>query len=101
MAGPPITAQVAAYLASPEFRAAVSRRSGRGIVMNAGGSRVLTSAVITLHVLRHHLRCQLPIELVWDGPDEMDASTLASLEREFKPLRGYSLAGMKSPAHHR
>lgn len=69
--------------------------------MNAGGPKVLTSAVITLRVLRRHLRCQLPVELMWDGPSEMDAATLAALEREFKPLRGYSMAGMGLPSHHR
>ena len=67
----------------------------------AGGSKLLTSAAVTLAVLRRALNCTLPVELVWHGEREMDAPTLAAFKREFGPLRGYNVAAAPVPKHHR
>ncbi len=66
-----------------------------------GGQKLLTSAVVTLAVLRRALNCTLPIELVWHDEKEMDRKTLAALTREFGPLRGYNVAAAPYPHHHR
>jgi hypothetical protein len=93
------------YLSSPEFarRQAERRATGpaRGIVLNAGGPRLLASAIVLLTVLREHLNVTLPVELAWWGPEEMDEVTLRALERRFAPLRGYDLSTAPYPAHHR
>ena len=104
-------AKVMAYINGPEFRARVEARrararaagagGNRGIIVNAGGSKLLASAAVTLAVLRRELNCTLPVELVWHGSDEMDARTLAAFEREFAPLRGYDIAAEPYPKHHR
>jgi hypothetical protein len=101
--------QVKAHLASREFQSKVAARKAkaakrggnRGIIMNAGGRKLLTSAVVTLAVLRRALNCTLPVELVWHSDKEMDRSTLAALAREFGPLRGYNVAAEPFPKHHR
>jgi len=96
---------VKAHLASPAFaRAQAERRAtgpARGIVLNAGGPRLLASAVVLLTVLREELNVTLPVELAWWGPGEMDGATLAALERRFPPLRGYDLSTSPYPSHHR
>jgi hypothetical protein len=95
---------VAKYLESAAFRSKTEARrkaGARGIIVNAGGARLLTSAIVTLRVLRRALNCTLPIELVWHAPGEMDSATLKALEAEFAPLRGYSVADAPYPAHHR
>lgn len=57
----------------------VDRFSGRGIVMAAGGPRHFTNAWVTLNVLRRIVRCTLPVQLWYLGPDEMSAQMIALL----------------------
>jgi hypothetical protein len=52
-------------------------------------------------VLRDELKCTLPVELVWHGPQEMDNGTLAGLRRMFAPLEGYDVTAKPYPKHHR
>lgn len=66
-----------------------------------GGRKLLTSAAVTLAVLRRTLNCSLPVELVWHGKAEMDRATLKALDREFGPLRGYNIEEEPFPSHHR
>jgi hypothetical protein len=47
------------------------RFDGRGIVVCAGGARLLTCAWVLVNVLRHTLGCRLPIELWHLGPEEL------------------------------
>ena len=47
------------------------------------------------------LNCTLPVELVWHGANEMDNATLASLQKEFGPIRGYDISQVPYPDHHR
>lgn len=51
----------------------------RGIIMPAGGSLRLGSAMVVLHVLRRGLGCHLPVE-IWHTQDEMDDATRNFLE---------------------
>jgi hypothetical protein len=62
-----------AYLGSAAFAAARDRvlrappHRQRGVLVNAGGRKLLTHLVVTLRVLRHHLNCTLPVEVAWHG----------------------------------
>lgn len=47
------------------------RFAGRGIVICAGGARLLTCAWVLVSVLRETLGCRLPIELWHMGPEEL------------------------------
>lgn len=47
--------------------------SGRGLVICAGGPRMLTNAYVLIRLLRDHLRCRLPIEVWHLGAREMPA----------------------------
>jgi hypothetical protein len=50
------------------------RFTGRGIVMCAGGARLLTCAWVAINVLRRVVNCDLPIELWHIGPRELGAT---------------------------
>jgi hypothetical protein len=47
------------------------RFAGRGIVMCAGGARLLTCAWVAINVLRRVVQCELPIQLWHLGPGEL------------------------------
>ncbi|GLC37647.1 hypothetical protein PLESTM_000631900 [Pleodorina starrii] len=42
-----------------------------GILISAGGPRLLTNVMVLLRVLRFHLNCTLPVEIAWAGPQEL------------------------------
>jgi hypothetical protein len=54
--------------AAPALRAAwqarLAKQAQRGILMSAGAQRLLINAFVTLHVLRNHLRCNLPAAIL-------------------------------------
>ncbi|MDR3466126.1 MAG: hypothetical protein P4M07_09295 [Xanthobacteraceae bacterium] len=54
--------------------------AGRGIVICAGGTRLLTCAWLTIAMLRRTFACRLPIELWHIGPNEMGAPMRTLLE---------------------
>ncbi|MGO9357464.1 MAG: hypothetical protein ACLP1D_07290 [Xanthobacteraceae bacterium] len=54
--------------------------SGRGIVICAGGTRLLTCAWLAVAMLRRRFGCRLPIELWHIGPAEMGAPMRTLLE---------------------
>jgi len=58
----------------------VEAGSGRGIVICAGGTRLLTCAWLSIALLRRTFRCTLPIELWHIGPAEMGAPMRTLLE---------------------
>eukprot|EP00891_Asterochloris_glomerata_P004322 jgi/Astpho2/4322/fgenesh1_pg.00065_%23_12_t len=72
----------------------------RGIIMPAGGSLRLGSAMVVLHVLRRGLGCHLPVE-IWHTQDEMDDATRNFLERNFGRVRCVDATEVPYPAHHR
>ncbi len=45
-------------------QAKLAAQRQRGIVMSAGGVLPLTNAFVTLHVLRNHLNCTLPVAIM-------------------------------------
>lgn len=66
-------------------RTAVPRFSReRGIVMGAGGHRLLANAYVTLRRLR--LVSNLPVELFYAGPDELPEGFPARLQEEIEHL---------------
>jgi hypothetical protein len=73
----------------------------RGILISAGGRKLTTHLLVTLRVLRHHLRCRLPVEVAWQGPREMDEATLAALDRDYGPVLGLDVSSTPYPEHQR
>ncbi|GLC38178.1 hypothetical protein PLESTB_001091100 [Pleodorina starrii] len=102
--------RVVRYVRSPEYRsraASISSISSsssassvgvdRGILISAGGSRYTTNLIVTLHLLRNHFHSTLPVEVAWQGPNEMDPVTWTSLERHFAPIRGFDVRASPHP----
>lgn len=54
-----------------------------------------------VQVLREVLHCQLPVEVAWQGQQEMDNRTMPSLQQCFGPLSGFDVTAMPYPHHHR
>lgn len=71
---------LAADLRAGRGRRAIVAGSGRGLVVVAGGARMFTNAYVLLHVLRHHLRSQLAVELWYLGQSEISPAMAALLE---------------------
>ncbi|KAG2486139.1 hypothetical protein HYH03_015232 [Edaphochlamys debaryana] len=93
-------ARVIKYIRSPDYRyraAAIAQAGGRGILISAGGPRYTAGLLVTLHVLRHHFDCWLPVEVAWQGQSEMDAFTWAAIEERFGPVRGFNVRAEKHP----
>lgn len=67
------------FVSSPLYAAYQDTRRrhmhGRGIIIAAGGPTQLASAYATLKTLKEHLKSQLPVEIFFNGPGEMDNST--------------------------
>ncbi|GLI65423.1 hypothetical protein VaNZ11_008989 [Volvox africanus] len=92
--------RVVRYIRSPQYRAraaSIAASSSRGILISAGGPRYTTNLIVTLHVLRRHFGCTLPVEVAWQGPAEMDNTTWRSLERHFAPIRGFDVRAAPHP----
>ena len=73
-----VSRRLADLAASPPSYPA-GRFDGRGIVMCAGGARMLTCAWVAISVLRRVLNCSLPIELWHLGPRELGPTEAALL----------------------
>ncbi|KXZ49784.1 hypothetical protein GPECTOR_19g235 [Gonium pectorale] len=63
-----------------------------GILIPAGGPRLLTNLVVLLRVLRLHLNCSLPVEVAWAGPGEMGGAEAAPPAGR-QPRRGNGTGG--------
>ena len=55
---------LAEHSGEPRRRAQATARQRRGILMAAGGSKYIANAFVTMHVVRHHLGCTLPIAVM-------------------------------------
>ena len=64
----------------PAYPGAEKKWQGRGIVTSAGGRSYFTSAFVMLHVLRQHVKCTLPIEVMYAGSDELPPAAIAHIE---------------------
>jgi hypothetical protein len=53
---------------------------GRGLVIVAGGARIFTNAFVLVHVLRHALKSELPVELWYFGQAEISPAMATLLE---------------------
>ncbi|MEP6564102.1 MAG: hypothetical protein ABJB10_03120 [Mesorhizobium sp.] len=53
---------------------------GRGIVICAGGARMVTNAWVLVWLLRKTLHCRLPVEIWHLGPDEMSSGMCEMFE---------------------
>ena len=68
--------------------------------MTAGGRKYFTSAYINIRVLRDTLKCKLPIEVFYAGPEEMPDSAIEFMESTFENVKFvdiYQVAGGPSP----
>eukprot|EP00798_Chlamydomonas_sp_ICE-L_P006699 gene6699-3368_t len=95
-----VSVGVCSHIKSKEFKARVKRirdNNLTGIVMSAGGALFIANALVTLKVVREHMNCSLPIELVWQKREEMDGTTWKSIESTFAPIRGIDLSTMRHP----
>ena len=68
-----------------------------GIIIPAGGPRLVTNLLVTLKVLREHHRSTLPVEVMWQGGGEMDNKTWASIQKQFGPIRGVDIQSTAHP----
>src|SRR4051794_5910947 len=53
--------------------------AGRGIVIVAGGAKIFTNAYVLIRILRHTLKCPLPIEVWHFGAEEISQGMAALL----------------------
>lgn len=53
---------------------------GRGLVIVAGGARIFTNAYVLVHMLRHALNSELPVELWYFGQAEISPAMAALIE---------------------
>jgi hypothetical protein len=51
------------------------KQKGRGVVIAAGGPIPLANAYVALHMLRNVHKCSLPVEIFFNGTQELDWST--------------------------
>ena len=55
------------------------------------------SAVMPWQVLRKHFKSNLPVEVMWQGPREMDDATWAFISGKFAPIRGIDITKTPHP----
>jgi hypothetical protein len=75
----------------------------RGVLITAGGRDMLANALITIRILRHHLDCNLPVEVVYYGKNELEPALGQLLGQENKTSAPvYLVDGLKvqQPKHH-
>eukprot|EP00750_Incisomonas_marina_P011698 INCI16405.1.p1 GENE.INCI16405.1~~INCI16405.1.p1 ORF type:complete len:771 (-),score=107.33 INCI16405.1:2079-4391(-) len=72
------------------------RGSGRGIVVPAGGAFLLTNTWLALRNLRR-TGCTLPVEVWFNGNEEMPEATKAAFERD---IEGVVCRNIKDYIHH-
>ncbi|CAL5224336.1 g7008 [Coccomyxa viridis] len=97
------------YMRSPEWDEIYSEKirryqSGnmtRGIVIPAGGVVLLNHAWATIKVLRDTLNCTLPIEIIYNGPREMDEWAVNKFQKSFKDVRCVNAGTIPLPKHGR
>jgi hypothetical protein len=57
------------------------------------------AGMLRAQVLREVLHCRLPVELAWQGSQEMTNDTLAALQQQYGPLSGFDVMAMPYPRH--
>lgn len=57
-------------------------QQGRGILIPASGQNMQLTAAVHIRVIRRSLNCNLPIELVYYGADDLDATAAAIIRGE-------------------
>jgi hypothetical protein len=62
--------------------------------MSAGGLEYFMNVYINLRVLRETLKCKLPIELFYQGSNEMSATAASYLEKTFEDVKVIDLMSL-------
>lgn len=95
------------YVKSQSYQERVKRillSNLTGVIIPAGGPRLVTNLLVTLKVLREHHKSQLPVEVMWQGAGEMDDKTWGSINERFLPIRGVDIQKTPHPVpglHHK
>ena len=63
------------------------RFEGKGIVMSAGGATYFTCAYVNIRAIRETHKCSLPIEVFYNGMQEMSAYAVKYMEDTFANVR--------------
>lgn len=75
----------------------------RGVVIPAGGMNQLTNAYVNVHVLRYHLKCQLPVTIAYWGvkKKEVPEEMREIFGTDIPDVQFLDLSKLPYPAHHR
>ncbi|KAK9807632.1 hypothetical protein WJX72_004823 [[Myrmecia] bisecta] len=73
----------------------------RGIIIPSGGTVLVTNAYIVIKILREFHNCKLPIDVVYNGPKELDEQTKRVLESKWENVSVIDAQDFPYPAHHR
>jgi hypothetical protein len=95
-----VRARIKSHVSSRAYKDrvdAIIKANTTGILIPAGGSQLITNALVTLKVVRHHLNSSLPIEIMWQSKDEMDSRSWDRIREEFKPIRGVDISSIPHP----
>ncbi|KAK9833485.1 hypothetical protein WJX84_008284 [Apatococcus fuscideae] len=74
---------------------------GQGIVFAAGGRNHIANMFIAIRVLRDVLHSKLPIQIVFNGDEELDRKNQEYLEKRFKGVTCINAQEVPYPEHHR
>lgn len=78
----------------PAYPADHYRSGGRGIVITTGRRTYFTAAVVTVRVIREHLKSSLPIELVYGGAAELPPAAVAYLSTTWPDIHMVDLTAV-------
>ncbi|GAX76848.1 hypothetical protein CEUSTIGMA_g4294.t1 [Chlamydomonas eustigma] len=95
-----IHSAIVKYVLSTEYQARVKTIMGAnltGIIIPAGGPKLVTNLLVTLKVLRGYHKSKLPVEVMWQSADEMDTKTWQKIQSLFSPIRGIDISTTPHP----
>ena len=81
-----VDAYIASLSSKPHSGAVSAKGKSQGIVYPSGGAKQLINTFVSISVLRHHHNCTLPIELVYNGEEEVPAEIVDMFKVSFYTL---------------
>ncbi|GAB4818060.1 hypothetical protein N2152v2_005106 [Parachlorella kessleri] len=84
----------------------LAQQAQRGILMAAGGRKSVpvVNVFVTLHVLRHHLKCTLPVAILYYGglpSDNIDDKTQKFFKEHLEGIEFIDASKLPYPEYHR
>ncbi|GAB4823069.1 hypothetical protein N2152v2_010115 [Parachlorella kessleri] len=86
------------------WRQQLAAQRPRGVVMSAGARRLLVNAFVTLHVLRNHLKCDMPATIMYWGASKGDRVDLAMqkfFQEHIASVEFVDASQLPYPSYHR